>query len=205
MKRYLLWFPLVVVLAAFPSLVAAAPEWDVTVPAGTVLHLRMENSVGSDISRVEQPVRAELTRPVVVHGNRLVPAGSLAIGHVVAVRRAGHLKQRSLVTVRFSELRPRGEAGEVPIRTRSWSAIGPSLDERDLKGIGLPAAGGAIIGAIIGGGKGAAIGAAAGGGAGTARLLVTRGKNVRIPRGTPVAVRLTRPVHLDARGPTGRR
>jgi hypothetical protein len=64
---------------------------------------------------------------------------------------------------------------------------------------------GAIIGAIVGGGKGAAIGAAAGGGAGTARLMVTRGKNVRVPRGTLVAVRLTQPARLEVRGTTGRR
>jgi hypothetical protein len=165
----------------------------------------MDNTVGSDISRLEEPVRAEVTRPVVVHGRTVVPTGSTAIGQVVAVRKAGHLKQRSLVTVRFSELKPRGEGEQYRIRTRSWSAIGPSLTSRDTKGIGLPAAGGAIIGAIIGGGKGAAIGAAAGGGAGTARLMVTRGKDVRVRKGTLVAVRLTQPVRLDVRGTTGRR
>jgi hypothetical protein len=165
----------------------------------------MDNSVGSDISRVEQPVRADVTRPVVVHGRTVVPAGSTAIGHVVAVRKAGHLKERSLVTVRFSELKPRGEEERFRIQTRSWSALGPSLKRRDVTGIGLPAAGGAVIGAIIGGGKGAAIGAAAGGGAGTARLMITRGKDVRVPRGTLVAVRLTQPARLDVRGTTGRR
>ncbi len=103
------WIPLMVVLAWLPSTVQAAPAREVTIPAGTVLHLRMENTVGSDISRVEQPVRAALTRPVVVSGRTALPAGSLAVGHVTAVRRAGHLKQRSLVTLRFSQLKPRGE------------------------------------------------------------------------------------------------
>jgi len=192
-------------LALVPASVGAAQEQRVTVPAGTVLHLRMESTVGSDISRVEEPVRADVTRPVVVHGTTVVPAGSTAIGHVVSVRRAGHLRQRSLVTVRFSEVKLRGEGEQFSIRTRSWSAVGPSLEGRDVKGIGLPAAGGAIVGAIIGGGKGAAIGAAAGGGAGTARLMITRGKDVRVPRGTLVAVRLTQPARLDVRGTTGRR
>ncbi len=189
--------PLVVALAAVPATLSAAAEREVTIPAGTVLHLRMENSVGSDISRNEEPVRAELTRPVVVRGRTAVPAGSTVIGNVVGVRRAGHLRQRSAVTVRFTELKPRGEAQTYRIRTRSWSAVGPKLTSRTAKGIGLPAAGGAIIGAIIGGGKGAAIGGAAGAGAGTARLMVTRGKDVRVPRGAAVAVRLTGPARVD--------
>ena len=203
--RLFLWISLAVVMATVPTSANAAQEQAVTVPAGTVLHLRMEDSVGSDISRVEQPIRADVTRPVIVHGRTVVPAGSTAIGHVVAVRKAGHLKQRSLVTVRFSGLKLRGEDERLRIRSRSWSALGPSLKQRDVKGIALPAAGGAIVGAIIGGGKGAAIGAAAGGGAGTARLMITRGRDVRVPKGTLVAVRLTQPVRLDVRGTAGRR
>ncbi len=206
MKRNLfLWIPLVVALAMLPATVSAAAERAVTIPAGTVLHLRMENSVGSDISRREEPVRAEVTRRVVVHGRTAVPAGSLAIGNVIAVRRAGHLRERSLVTVRFSELRPRGEAETFRIRTRPFSALGPNQNKRDVEGLGIPAAGGAIIGAIIGGGKGAGIGAAAGAGAGTARLMVTRGKDVRVPKGAVVAVRLTAPARVEVPEASARR
>ncbi len=187
-------------LLCLPAMAQAAPRVrDLTIPAGTILHLRVENGFGSDISRVEQPVRAALTRPVIVRGRTVVPAGTVALGHVAAVRPAGHLKQRSLVTVRFTELRPRDEEGEFPIRTRSWSAIGPSLEKRDVAGLGIPAAGGAIIGGLIGGGKGAGIGAAVGGGAGAGRLLLTRGKNVRIPRGSVITVRLSAPARIDAR------
>ncbi len=204
-RKLFLSFSLIVLLAAVPVSIASAAEQEVTVPAGTVLHLRMENTVGSDISRVEEPVRADVTRSVVVHGRTVVPAGSVVRGNVIGVRKAGHLRQRSMVTVRFSELKPRGEEDQFRIRTRAWSAVGPSLTSRDTKGIALPAAGGAIIGAIIGGGKGAGIGAAAGGGAGAARLMVTRGKDVRVPNGSLVAVRLTQPARLDVRGTTGRR
>ncbi len=110
-----------------------------------------------------------------------------------------------MIAVRFSELEPRGEAEKYRIHTRSWSALGPSLARRDLEGLGVPAAGGAIIGGIIGGGKGAGIGAAAGGGAGAARLMVTRGKNVRVGRGALLSVRLTRPVRVEVPARTARR
>ncbi len=199
MKAHLFrWISLAVVLFGFTGIVqAAAAERDVTIPAGTVLHLRIENSVGSDTSRVEQPVRAVVTRTVVVSRHTALPAGSLALGHVSAVRRAGHLRQRGLVTLRFTELRPRGEEEAFRIRTRPWSAVGPSLTKRDVEGLGIPAAGGAVIGGLIGGGKGAGIGAAIGGGAGAGRLMVTRGRNVRVPRGSVITVRLNEPVRVE--------
>jgi hypothetical protein len=198
-RSLLLSILLPVVLAGSASAVSlsAAPDVAVTVPAGTVLHLRLDDSVGSDISRVEEPVCAEVIRPVIVRGRTIVPTRSLAGGRVIAVRHAGHLRQRSLVTVRFTRLTPGAEEPSYRIRTRAWSAVGPSLTGRDLKGIGLPAAGGAIIGAIIGGGKSAGIGAAAGGGAGAARLEVTRGRDVRVPRAAVVLVRLTQPLRVE--------
>jgi hypothetical protein len=62
--------------------------------------------------------------------------------------------------------------------------------------IGIPAAGGALIGAIIGGGKGAAIGATIGGGGGTAAVLMTPGKEIRLSSGTTIAVALDGPVDV---------
>ncbi len=207
MKRYLFLIPLTVVLglSGISSAAPAPREAEVTVPAGTMLHLRLDNSVGSDISRAEEAVRADVTRAVVVHGRTVIPAGSTAFGHVVAVRPAGHLKQRSLVTVRFTEVKPRGDEERYRISTRSWSALGPSLNRRTAEGIGVPAVGGAIVGALIGGGKGAGIGAAAGAGAGTARLMVTRGKNVRVGRGALLAVRLAQPVRVEVAERSARR
>jgi hypothetical protein len=61
----------------------------------------------------------------------------------------------------------------------------------------LPAAGGAIVGALTAGRKGAAIGAAVGGGAGTAVVLSTRGKDVRMGEGALIVVRLDQPLLID--------
>jgi hypothetical protein len=65
--------------------------------------------------------------------------------------------------------------------------------------IGAPAAGGAIIGGIVGGKKGALIGTAAGGGAGTAVVLSTRGKEVRLSRGAVLKLRLSEPLTVRVR------
>ncbi len=188
----------VVLLLTAGLLSAAAEEGEVTLPRGAVLHLRLERSVGSDISHVEEPVRAVLTRPIVVHGRAVVPGG-VALGNVVAVRRAGHLRERSEVAVKFTELRPSGEAEAFRIHTRTLTAQGPSLSRRDAEGVAVPAVGGAIIGGIIGGAKGAGIGAAAGGAAGTTGLMVTRGKDIRLRRGASIAVRLTEPATVHVR------
>ena len=68
-----------------------------------------------------------------------------------------------------------------------FSMVAPSTKSRDTDTIALPA-GGAIVGAIIGGGKGAAVGATVGGGAGTAAVLMTKGKDVGLSSGTELAV-----------------
>ncbi len=82
------------------------------------------------------------------------------------------------------------------MRTRSWVAVAPATKKKDALTIGLPAAGGAAIGALVDGKKGAGIGAAVGGGAGTAAVLTTRGKDVRIGRGATLNVRLTSPLTI---------
>ncbi|MEO7275778.1 MAG: BON domain-containing protein, partial [Vicinamibacterales bacterium] len=69
----------------------------------------------------------------------------------------------------------------------------------DAQKIGGSAAGGAVLGAILGGGDGAAKGAAIGGAAGTGVVLGTRGKEVRVPAGTNLAVTLQRAITIRVR------
>ena len=86
------------------------------------------------------------------------------------------------------------------IETAAVGRTAPATKKADAVKIGAPAAGGAIIGGIVGGGKGAAIGAAAGGGAGTAVVMSTRGKEIRLPVGSALRVRLTEPLTIRVRG-----
>jgi hypothetical protein len=61
-----------------------------------------------------------------------------------------------------------------------------------LKRGGIGAAGGAILGAIVGGGKGAAIGLILGGAGGAGSLAIEGSKELRIESGTEMMVRVTR-------------
>lgn len=167
---------------------------EVTIPAGTVLRLRLTRGFGSDFSRVEDPVTATLARSVVIGGRTVLPAGSRASGYVSDATRPGKVKGRGRVAVRFTRILPGTGSETYRMSTRPWVAVAPATKKKDALTIGAPAAGGALVGALVGGKKGAGIGAAAGGGAGTAVVLTTRGKDVRVGRGAVVAVRLTEPL-----------
>jgi hypothetical protein len=167
---------------------------EITIPAGTILRLRVARGFGSDISRVEDPVSATLTQGIVIGGRTVLPAGSRASGYVSEATRPGKVKGRGRVAVRFTRITPASESDTYNMQTRSWVAVAPATKKKDALTIGIPAAGGAAIGALVDGKKGAGIGAAVGGGAGTAAVLTTRGKDVRIGRGATLAVRLASPL-----------
>lgn len=186
-----------VVTASPETAMAARIARRVTIPAGTVLRLRVDRGFGSDISRVEDPVSATLARAVVIDGRTILPAGSAAAGYVSDVARPGKVKGRGRVAVRFARIDPGPGVEPYRMETRSWVAVAPATKKKDALTIGVPAAGGAVVGAIVGGKKGAGIGAAAGGGAGTAVVLTTRGKDVRIGRGAVLSVRLTSPLTVS--------
>ena len=139
----------------------------ITIPAGTVLRLRVERGFGSDTSRVEDAVPATLASAIVVGGRTVLREGSVASGYVSQAQRSGKVKGRGTVAVRFNRITPAGHGDRYSIQTRPWVGVAPATKKKDALTIGLPAAGGAIVGGVIGGKKGAGIGALAGGGTGT--------------------------------------
>jgi hypothetical protein len=181
---------------------AVATFRDVTLPQGTTLVVRLDSPVGSDTSRAGDPIEATLTDAVVVDGTEVLPAGSVVRGAVAAVRSAGKVKGRGSVALLFSSVSVAGrEAQSYPIAARVGRTARATKGE-DAAKIALPAAGGALIGGLIGGRKGVAIGSAIGGGAGTTVVLSTRGRQVRLPRGTALSLRLDHVV--EVRVPTDR-
>lgn len=166
---------------------APAPVPMVTIPAGTELAIRINQSLGSDISSVDQPVVGQINRPVVVGGNVVVPRGARVNGRVTLASSSGHFKGRSELALRLVSLEFNGQ--DYPI-SGDWSAVGPSRGSRTAKVIGGGAGLGALVGALVGHGKGAAIGAAIGAGAGTADSALTNGKPVRLNAEAVINVRL---------------
>lgn len=171
------------------------PEYrEITVPAGTVLPVELTTAVGSDTSHVEDQVRGTLRSAITIGGVEAIPAGTAVLGHVTTAQRPGKVKGRGAIGFRFNQIDLPGEGNRVAISTGTVSRLAPATKKQDAAKIGGGAAGGAVIGGILGGGDGAVKGAAIGGGAGTAVVLSTRGKDVRLGAGTPVSVKLTAPL-----------
>jgi len=167
---------------------------EITIPAGTVLPVVLDTSISSTASQVEDAVHAHVDRPIVIDGVTVVPAGSRVSGLVTDATRSGRVKGRAHIAMRFETMTPAGADDHYTIHTSAVGRTAQATKEKDALEIGAPAAGGALIGALVGGKKGALIGGAAGGGAGTAIVLSTRGKEVSLPKGSAISLRLTEPV-----------
>ena len=178
------------------ALPAVATFREFTLPQGTMLVVRLDSPVSSDSSRRGDPVEATLTDAVIVDGTEVLPAGSIVRGAVAAVHSAGKVKGRGTLALVFSSVSVAGrEAPSYPIAARVGRTARATKGE-DAAKIALPAAGGALIGGLLGGKKGVAIGSAIGGGTGTAVVLSTRGRQVRLPRGTALSLRLDHVVEV---------
>jgi hypothetical protein len=169
---------------------------EVTIPAGTRLPIVLDSTVGSETSRVEQPIQAHLSQPITINGETVVPAGSRVTGVVTDAKRSGKVKGRAHIAIRFDTLVPRGSDERYQVTTSAVGRTAPATKKKDALEIGAPAAGGAVIGGLIGGKKGALIGTAAGGGAGTAVVLSTRGKEVHLNKGAALTLRLSQPLTI---------
>jgi type IV secretory pathway VirB10-like protein len=166
---------------------------ELVVASDVVLGLQMDTTVSSDNARVEDQVVAHVTRDVRVADRVAIPSGVKAYGEVTFVERGGRLKERARLGVRFSAL-VLADGSRVPISTDVVFRDGDAPSRESASKIGGAAIGGAIIGGILGGGKGAILGGTAGAGAGTAAVLAGGRNPAMLAAGTPVTVRLTRPV-----------
>jgi hypothetical protein len=173
---------------------------EVTLPAGTMLPIILDTSVGSDTSRAEEPIAAHLARRVTLHGETVLDAGSRVRGVVTDAKASGRVKGLAHVAIRFDSLSPSGDDERYEIRTASIGRTAESTKKKDALEIGAPAAGGALIGALVGGKKGALIGTAVGGGAGTGAVLSTKGKEVHLAKGSALTLKLAAPVTVKVRG-----
>jgi hypothetical protein len=192
-------------VAAAPPTVSApaappAPVYrEFTVPSGTAVAIELRTAVASDTSTVEQTVRGTLRRAVVVDGVEVLPAGAPVSGSVTAVERAGRVKGRARLAMRFTSVTIDDDA--VRMSTASIARQAAATKGEDAAKIGIGAGAGAVIGAIAGGKKGAVVGGTVGGAAGTGVVLATRGDEVELPVGTALSTTLTQPLVVRVRQP----
>jgi hypothetical protein len=171
--------------------IAPAPA---SIPAGTVLSVRLEQELGSKISQPGEAFSATLSRNVTIGGEPVIPSGASVSGTVLDAKPLGRFAGGASLQLKLTSLKLNGT--DVAIETSSHSYVAKGKGKRTGVMIGGGAGLGALIGGLAGGGKGAAIGAAAGAGAGTAGTAFTGNKDIFLPVETPVSFTLVREVRV---------
>ena len=186
------------------------------IPPGTKVPLAMINSVSTKTASQGERIYLETVFPILANGKIVIPPGSYVAGTVTEVKRPGRVKGRGELYVRFDSLTlPNGVTRDFRARMGSLDGTAPdTLDKTegtvksdgnkagDVKTIGEAAGAGAGIGGLAGAaaghpGMGAGIGAAAGAAAGLVGVLLTRGPEAVLEKGTTMEMVLDRQLQFS--------
>jgi type IV secretion system protein VirB10 len=198
------------------------PDGGFLLKTGTRIPLRTLTSVSTKNAAPGDQIYLETIFPLFVERVLIVPTGSYVVGTVTESRRPGKVKGRGELYLRFDTLQlPNGAAIPLNGRIGSIDAENPgqlSREEgkvtsdgsagRDAAVVGGTALGGAAMGNWIGGqGKYAGIGAGAGAAAGLAAILLTRGPDATLNKGTTLEMIFSHDLKIAASelepGPAG--
>ena len=204
----------IVVFGALPTMAqkkrrVGPPRY--TVPANSVMRVRMNEKLSSKNAVVGDRFTATVVDPVFARGVEVVSASSIVTGHVTSVKRAARKSKAGAIGVEFISIRtPQGRTYSIngsltdlegTVNADNEGGVtGRSAKKRNVGFIGGGAVGGALIGAIAGGGSGAAIGAGVGAGLGIAGSFLSKGKEAEVKPGTEFGVILNRSVSMYASG-----
>jgi hypothetical protein len=183
-----------------------------TVPDGTRIQAKLETSLNSKTNRQGDRFTAKVTESVIVSGKEVIPLNTIIEGRIAAVKTAGKVKGRSEMNLSYERLIfPNGVSETIvasqadldptqkeEVDAKEGTIKGESSRKRDVAEVGAGTGIGAGIGAIAGGGKGAAIGAGAGALICLADSMRRKGKEIEIPAGTQLVVRLDRPLTVTS-------
>jgi hypothetical protein len=191
---------------------ATADAAKIEVPSGTHLPLVLHNAISTRNAKPGDPVYLETLFPIMIQGKIVIPAGSYVGGEVSESKRPGRVRGRGELLIRLNTIiLPNGYlvnlnaspsnagTGGNETTNNEGKVIGDSSKGTDVGTVAKTTAAGAGIGAIAGrSGEGAGIGAGIGAAAGLMAVLLSRGPEAEMPRGTTVEAVLNRPVLLDA-------
>jgi hypothetical protein len=167
----------------------------VVVPAGTTLTLALQTPLSSGTSKAGDSVLATLVSDVTAGDTVALPAGSEVRGRVTAAVGSGRVKGRARLAFAFDRAVVKGS--EHPLAVPAVDITAEDSHKRDAAIAGGAAAAGGIIGAIAGGKGGAGKGVLIGGAAGAGTVLATKGKEVALPAGRQLKVKLSEDLVLD--------
>lgn len=164
-----------------------------TLPAGTLVTVRVSQFLSSDRNVPGDTFNAELKQPLVVDGWVVARRGQSVLGRVDVAQKAGRIKGVSQLGVELTKL-VLVDGQQLHIHTQMEQNSAGTSRERDARVVGTTTGIGAVVGAASGEGEGAGIGAGAGAAAGLASVLLTRGRATEIPPETVLTFQLQSPL-----------
>ena len=176
----------------------AAAQTSQSVPAGTALMVKLNTTLATFSNRVGDQFQGSLTQPVVLNGQTVIPAGARIEGRVTKLSEPRRISGKPTIGILpEAVVMPTGEryfldATLIDTNLGRGSDVneegqfkGSGLDRRDKLETGGGAAGGMLIGGLIG----------VGAGSGTAHWL-SKHRSAILPAGTQLTLELNRPLAM---------
>jgi type IV secretion system protein VirB10 len=171
----------------------------------------LENGISTRSAKAGDSVYFHTSFPITVSNHVIIPVGSYLRGELVETKRPGRIKGRGEFRMRLDTLIfPTGYTVDLNAAPRSADSGGKETMDSEGKVIGAGGKGkdaqtvaettatGAGIGAIADGPKGLGIGAGIGAVAGLGAILLTRGPEAELPRGSTLDLVLEHELTLDS-------
>jgi len=178
------------------------------VPAGTALMVRLDTTLATFSNKAGDPFQGKLTQAVVINGTTLIPVGATVEGRVTKVTEPRRISGKpSIGLLPEAVILPTGERFYLDATLTDTNIPGTDVssegqfkgtghDRRDQLEAGGGAAGGMLIGGLIGGGPGILIGGAVGATATTVHWL-SKHRSATMPAGTELTLELNRPMAMN--------
>jgi len=201
-----------------PAATAPVPakSAQIEVPTGTHIPLVLHNGISTRSARPGDPVYFETLFPVMVNGQVAIPAGSYVSGEVTEAKRPGRVKGRGEILIKLTTMilpnsytvnlnaspNGAGTGGGETVNSEG-KVVGDSNKAADAGTVIRTTVAGTVIGAGVGNatgnvGRGVGIGAGVGALTGLGAVLLTRGPDAQLPRGSTLEAVIDRPIFLDA-------
>jgi len=177
-----------------PSVMERLTSKPVTLPEGTVLTVRLNETVSSKSNNSGDKFTGTVEEPVEAEGKVVIPKGSEVTGTVTDAKPLGKIKGSASLRLVLNSVTVKDAKYDIETSAVARSLQGKGKRTAEIGGGG--AALGGIIGGLAGGGKGAALGILAGGGAGVAGGAFTGNKDIVLPAETTLSFKLLKPVEV---------
>jgi len=168
----------------------------ITLPAGTVIPVRVSEWLSSDRNQSGDRFSATLEQPLVANGWVVAVRGQVVTGRIAVAKKAPRGGGASQLGVELSEL-TLVDGQVLPVRTQLQQSSAGSSTGRNAAAVAATTGVGAVIGGAAEGGEGAGVGAVIGAAAGIVGVMSTRGKPTVIAPETMLTFRLEEPVSIS--------